>query len=302
MGAASVAGTHLRKGLCFSKWVGLPLGRTALWLDGMVCCGSTSSQAHPLGRVNQGRVNHIYNTSSQAPPLGRVNHISLSPVISQSDISKSIQGSLPQWCESVLALQAAAVTRFSWSQLTSQQHLPSTFSLIRVQSQRSFSFSISIAQCPATSLLRKEAELQSHCTTLIILQRCQRSRGAPSAAHCPAAIRDQARELHIPLTGKKTALVDRICRALRLARQQSQQQSPQPHRDTPPAPRISANCSPSTVDLTATVQQLIDGSLRGVAERLRRVICPSPPHPPLVSLQTQTPVQQLPRAREVTAN
>ena len=56
--------------------------------------------------------------------------------------AKVYKGSLPQWCESVLALQAAAFTGFSWSQLTSQQHLPSTFSLIRVQSQRSFSFSI----------------------------------------------------------------------------------------------------------------------------------------------------------------
>ena len=97
--ADSVAGTTLRKGLCAAsslQQVGnggdegfclappsqvLPLGRSALWLDGMVCCSSTSSQAPPLGRVN-----HTCSTSSQVPPLGRVNHISLSPVISPTVI------------------------------------------------------------------------------------------------------------------------------------------------------------------------------------------------------------------------
>ena len=50
----------------------------------------------------------------------------------------------------------------------------------------------------------------------------------------------------------------------------------------------------STVTLTATVQQLIDGSPCGIAERLRQVICPPPPHPlPAaiadISLPSQTP-------------
>ena len=205
-------------------------------------------------------------------------------------------------------MQAAAFAGFSWSQLTSQQHLTSTFSLIRVQSQRSFSFSICIAQCPATSLLRKEAELQSRCTTYAHHPPKMSSitRRTLSSALSRSYIRDQAREPQIPHMGKKTALVDRICRALRLARQQPQQQSPQPHRDTPPAPRMSADCSPSTyISQPCTVQQLIDGSPRGVAERLRRVICPPSPHPPPAPTspsRRRPPVQQLPSARELTAN
>ena len=104
-----------------------------------------SSQAPPLGRVN-----HICSTSSQAPPLGRVNHISLSPVISPTVIhQQKYTKALCHSGVSVLALQAAAFTGFSWSQL----HLPSAFSLIRVQSQRSFSFSISLPPFPLLFLL-----------------------------------------------------------------------------------------------------------------------------------------------------
>ena len=141
-----------------------------------------------------------------------------------------------------MALQAAAFTGFSWSQLTIQQHLLSTFSLIKVQSQHSFSFSICIAQCPATSFYTKMSNYRA------VVQRSSSSKDVSDHEAHPqqctvTQLRDQAREPHIPHTGKKTALVDRIHRALRLARQQPQQQSPQPHRDTPPAPRISADCS-----------------------------------------------------------
>ena len=169
----SLAPTPLRKGLCAAsclQQVGnggdegfclappskvLPLGRKALWLDGMVCCSSTSFQAPPLE-----------GSTTSVAPLPRClpweRSILLSPVISQRVIHQpSIQRLfLPQWCESVLALQAAAVTGFSWSQLTSQQHLPSTFSLIRVQSQlirvqsqHSLSFSISLPPFPLLFLL-----------------------------------------------------------------------------------------------------------------------------------------------------
>ena len=125
-----------------------------------------------------------------------------------------------------------------------------------------------------------------------------------------AQLRDQARELHLPPTGKKSALVDRIYQALLPERQQAQQQSPQPHRDTPPPPCISADGIPSTADLAATVQQSLDGSQRGIEERLRRAICPLPPHTPQataagadnISLPSQTPVPQWPSAREPTAN
>ena len=79
---------------------------------------------------------------------------------------------------------------------------------------------------------------------------------------------------------------------------------------TPPSPRISANGSPSIADLAAMAQQLLDGSLRGIEERLRRAICPLPPHPPQAtaagadntSLPSQTPAPQRPSAREPTAN
>ena len=93
-------------------------------------------------------------------------------------------------------------------------------------------------------------------------------------------------------------------------RQQAQQQSPQLHRETPPSPRISAASSPLTADLAATVQQLLDGSLRGIEERLHRAICPLLPHPPQataagadnISLPSQTPAPQRPSVREPTAN
>ena len=218
-------------------------------------------------------------------------------------ISKVYKGSLPQWCESVLALQAAAFTGFSWSQLTSQQYLPSAFSLIRVQSQRSFSFSICSAQCPVTSLLRKEAELQSRWDV-------SDHEAHPQQRTVPQ-LRDQAREPHIPHTDKKTALVDRICRALHPARQQPQQQSPQPHRNTPPAPahqrRLQPVDSGSRSHSTAT-------DWRQSARRRRtappsRLPPPPPPYhthrwPPAPTFPSRRrpPVQQLPSAREPTAN
>ena len=122
-----------------------------------------------------------------------------------------------------------------------------------------------------------------------------------------AQLRDQARELQIQSTGKKSALVDRIYRALLPERQQAQQLSPQLHGGTPPPPRSGADSGSS--DLAATVQQLLDGSLRGIEERLRRAVCPLPSHPPQatiaggdnISLPSQTPAQQQPNAREPTA-
>ena len=91
------------------------------------------------------------------------------------------------------------------------------------------------AQCPVTSLLHKEAESQSHCTTLIccttlfsIIRKCQRSRGAPFSC---APTRPGEGTAHTP-HGQESGPVDRIYRALRPARQQPQQESLQPHRHT----------------------------------------------------------------------
>ena len=58
------------------------------------------------------------------------------------------------------------------------------------------------------------------------------------------------------------------------------------------------------------MQQLLDGSLRGIEERLRRAICPLPPHAPQataagadnISLPSQTPAPQWPSTREPKAN
>ena len=75
-------------------------------------------------------------------------------------------------------------------------------------------------------------------------------------------LRGQTRELSVSITGRKSALVDRIYRALR----PDPQPQPQPQRPyegtSPPA------------DLAETVQRLVESSLQEVEQRLRRAALP----------------------------
>ena len=87
-----------------------------------------------------------------------------------------------------------------------------------------------------------------------------------------AQLRECARELHLPTTGRKSALADRLYRAMRPG---SAQQEPAPSPPPPSAP-IAPHRAPATANLAGTVQQLIDSSLQGVEERLLQVIRPLP--------------------------
>ena len=105
-----------------------------------------------------------------------------------------------------------------------------------------------------------------------------------------AELRDRARELHLPTAGRKSALIDRICRASRGAPAQQGTPAPPPPPvplpgtpaapqgtlAVPPAPRSV----PETAVLASTVQQLIDSSLQGVEERLLQAIRPLSRPPP----------------------
>ena len=65
---------------------------------------------------------------------------------------QSIQWLFATVVRASFGLASSSIHSFSWSQLTSQQHLPSASTLIRVQSQLSFSFSISLPPFPLLSL------------------------------------------------------------------------------------------------------------------------------------------------------
>ena len=208
--------------------------------------------------------------------------------------AKVYKGCLPQWCESVLAMQAAAFTGFSWSQLTSQQHLPSTFSLIRVQSQRSFSFSICIAQCPATSFYAKRPNCRAVVQRSSSFKDVSDHEAHPQQRTVPQLYATRRGNRTYPTRERKRPwwIVSAVYCVWRGSNLSS---SPLNRIETHRRPRASAPIAvSSTVDRTATVQQRIDGSPRSIAERLRRVICPPPPHPPPaanadISLPSQTP-------------
>ena len=96
-----------------------------------------------------GRVVYSSSSSFPGPSPGRGQpHLSIT-LVSQRVLS--IEKALCHSGESQFALQAAAVALLSWSQLYSQHHLPSAFSLIRVQSQHSLPFSISLPPSPSYS-------------------------------------------------------------------------------------------------------------------------------------------------------
>ena len=106
-----------------------------------------------------------------------------------------------------------------------------------------------------------------------------------------AELRSQARELSVSITGRKSALVDRIYRALR----PDPQPQPQPQRPyegtSPPA------------DLAETVQRLVESSLQEVEQRLRRAALPPAPHAAAadISLPSQGPAPRPPRGTDAAA-
>ena len=121
------------------------------------------------------------------------------------------------------------------------------------------------------------------CTTPIILRKCLQSRSVPfsCALSCSYAIRRG--NCTYPTRARKQ-LWWIISTVHCFWRRSNSSSSPCSRRDTPLTPRISADGSSSAVDLAATVQQLIDGSLRGIKEQLRRFVCPFPPVPHLLSV------------------
>ena len=74
-------------------------------------------------------------------------------LITMGDHQQSIQRLFATVVRVSFGIASSSIHSFSWSQLTSQQHLPSASSLIRVQSQLSFSFSISLPPFPLLFLL-----------------------------------------------------------------------------------------------------------------------------------------------------
>ena len=99
-------------------------------------------------------------------------------------------------------------------------------------------------------------------------------------------LRTIASELHLTISGRKSALVDRILRHRRQAARVSTDSSPATRERSPPAPaRAPANSSRDTppshspnarrIDhLHWTVQHLVDESLQGLEERLLRSLRP----------------------------
>ena len=87
-----------------------------------------------------------------------------------------------------------------------------------------------------------------------------------------AQLREHARQLHLPTTGRKSALADCLYRAMRPG---SAQQETAPLTPSPSTP-IAPHRTPATADLAETVQQLINSSLQGVKECLLQVIYPQP--------------------------
>ena len=115
-----------------------------------------------------------------------------------------------------------------------------------------------------------------------------------------AQLRERARELHLPTTGRKSALVDRLYRPTRPG---SAYQEPAPSPPQPSAP-IAPHRAPVTADLAETVQQLIDSSLQGIEGRLLQVIRPLPRPTPAadnLSLPSRDETQHPLAAAGVTA-
>ena len=105
-----------------------------------------------------------------------------------------------------------------------------------------------------------------------------------------AELRRHAQELGLASTSKKSALMDRIYRAMR----PTPQQQPQPQRPrggTMPLPVATV----LTGDLAAMVQELVE-RLQGAEDRLLRQSHPLPPHAADISLPSQEPVPWQPCA------
>ena len=103
-----------------------------------------------------------------------------------------------------------------------------------------------------------------------------------------AELRRHATELGLAATGRKSALVDRIYRAMRPT---AQQQPQQPRGRTPPPQSTTA----PTSDLAATVQEFVERSLQNAENRLLRLSHPPPPCAiDNISLPSQEPIPHQP--------